>query len=261
MKEVKRFLRFSLFSFKGLFGWLEPKIYLMVKVINPVFTLIFFCLLTRYAYKSNDVTPYLVGNAMILVYMSAIFGVGNVLALERYFGTLKVIMIAPTNKFFIFAGRGFFHIVDGLITVIISLGVGSLLFGFHSNGSFLQILLILVISTYSVAGLGMMLASLGLKYRDMNLVMNISSMMILVLTGANFPIEKLPVWLQGISNVLPLTRGIRAAQMTLVGANFTEVGTLLLSEFILGTIFLLLGYVLFSLMDHLAVKDGAFDLY
>lgn len=261
MEKIKRFFRQSLMSFKGLFGWLDLKVYILVKVLNPIFTVIFFSMLARYVYHSDDVTPYIIGNAMVLSFYNAIFGVGNVLSTERFFGTLKIVAVAPMNNFLVFISRGFFHIIDGMGTILISFLAGALLFGLSFQGSYLQLMIIFLISTYSVFGLGLIITSLGLKYRDMNLIMNISAMILLACTGANFPISKFPVIIQNLTKALPLTRGITAARLTSAGIGFDGIIRLLASEFILGTFFVFIGYLMFAWMSRLARRDGRYDFY
>lgn len=51
MESVARFYRHAHLSFKALFGWLNPGVYLMVMVINPLSQLLFFAMLAKYAFQ------------------------------------------------------------------------------------------------------------------------------------------------------------------------------------------------------------------
>lgn len=119
MDMVARFFKQSLLSYKSLFGFLDPKVYFFVKIINPVFQLIFFSLLASFVYQTKDVTPWVIGNAFLLSMYNSMFGVGTVMVNERQFGTLASIIASPSNNFLIFVGRAFMHILDSALTVAI----------------------------------------------------------------------------------------------------------------------------------------------
>ncbi len=260
--EVGRFFRQSILSFKALFGWLDPKIYILVKIINPVFQLIFFCLLAKHAYKVSDVTPWVVGNALLLCTYNAMFGVGTVLLDERSFGTLKTVIASPSSKFLVFTGRASMHVFDAALTVIIGFSAGAAAFGVSFKGvNILLLILVILTAMFSASGMGLLIGSLGLRIRDMNLVLNISAMGLLALSGANFPIDRLPLILQKLSYAIPLTRSVKAARLVMSGEGLYTIGGLILGEILIGTAYLLLGYILLRIMETLARKTASLDIY
>jgi ABC-2 type transport system permease protein len=249
-------------SYKALFGWIKPEVYITTKVASPIFQIIFFAIMASYGYRTNNITPYVVGNAIVLCTLNAIFGVGGIMAQEREFGTLKIVLATPVNKFVVFVGRSFFHILDGLSTVFIGFMAGILFFGMDLSGTNIPLLLLtLVISVFAASGLGLLIGSLGLVITDMNLIMNLASMGLLALSGANFPIEKLPVFMQKLCYVLPLTRGIKASRLLVTGSGFSSVQSLIAGEFIIGVAYTLTGYLLLRYMERRSRHTGNFDLY
>lgn len=182
--------------------------------------------------------------------------------MERYFGTLKMVIASPANKFVTFFQRGFIHIIDSLITVIIGLTAGVVLFHVSFNGvNVVLLLFIAFIAMFAAAGLGLALGSLGLITSDMNLVMNTAAMILLTLSGANFPIEKFPYVVQQIAYCMPLTRSIKAANLVMKSQEFNRVYELMIQELGIGVLYILIGYFMLIAMENIARKKALIDIY
>jgi len=82
---------------------------------------------------------------------------------------------------------------------------------------------------------------------------------LLLFSGANIPVQILPEPLRAISFVLPLTRGIAAARMLITGATFREVAPLLTGEFIVGSVYVALGFILFRWFEIQAKRRGSLE--
>jgi len=82
---------------------------------------------------------------------------------------------------------------------------------------------------------------------------------LLIFSGANVSIAKLPAWMQVVSNFLPLTRGIAASRALAAGASLVEVSPLLLKEAGIGLIYGVLGYFLFAWFEIQAKKKGTLE--
>lgn len=258
---ISRFFRQSVISFKALFGWLDPKIYILVKVINPIFQLIFFCLLAKYTYNTNDIKPWVIGNSIILCTYNCIFGVGTILSNDRRFGTLKLVTASPTNKFYIFISRALMHIIDAFFTVSIGFIAGALIFGINFTGVNISLLVLtILIAMISATCFGLIIASLGLVTRDMNLIMNSTAMVLMLLSGANIPISNLPKVLQKISYYIPLSRSIQAAKLIGDGI-YTGIYSLIGQELLIAVIYALIGFIMFKITERLALKTGSLEAY
>lgn len=261
-EAISRFFVQSWLSFKALFGWIDPKVYFFVKVINPIFQLIFFCLLAKYCYGANDLSPWVIGNSFLLCIYNCIFGIGNVFVVERYQGTLKVIVAAPSNKFITFFQRGFVHIIDSISTVIIGLVIGSILFNVSfANMNLLAFFTILIIAMFTAVGFGLFLGSFGLIASNMNLIVNIFAMLLMAFSGANFPVEWLPIVIQKFAYCLPITRSIKAANLLTQGQSLSQIYNLMGQEILLGIIYIAAGYFLMQLTEDISKKRASLDLY
>ena len=114
---------------------------------------------------------------------------------------------------------------------------------------------------FSASSLGLLISTFGLISRDMNLLMNTLSMIIFALSGAIFPITRLPLVLQKVSYCIPITRSIQAARMISTGENSKAVYSLISQEFFIGVAYLLAGYFLLTYLEKSAREQASLDLY
>jgi len=85
--------------------------------------------------------------------------------------------------------------------------------------------------------------------------------LLLLFSGANLPLEKMPGWMQTISQFLPLTRGIHAARLLANGVSLSYALSLLVGELAIGGLYAVLGYVLLRLLENIARRLGTLDAF
>jgi len=116
-------------------------------------------------------------------------------------------------------------------------------------------------TTFSTAGLGLLMGCVGLITRNVMLINNTIYFLLLLFSGANIRIENLPKWMQVVSKYIPLTRGITSTRMIVNGAGLNDVRSLLLEEILIGIGFSVLGFVLFSTFETKAKKIGTLEIF
>ena len=115
MDPIKRLIRKATLSYKGLFAVMSLNKYLMVNLGSPLMQMLCFTLVARYVNKGVDVSYWLIGNALVLTYFNAIFGVGSQLTQEKNSGTLKLLVASPSSGVSIFClGRRYTYWTDWL---------------------------------------------------------------------------------------------------------------------------------------------------
>lgn len=260
---MKFFIRNSIFSFKALFNWIDPKNYLLMKVLTPLFHFTFFMLILKYVNPDKDLTNYIIGNSFLLTTYNAVYSLGRVISEERGFGTLKLLTISPSNKFTLYLGRGSLHILDAVFGVTMGLVFSYFLFDFSIGiEKILGFYFILLVSIFSVVGFGLIIGVLGLLITDMSLILNTAAIILITFTGANFPISELPLKMQFITRVLPLTHGIKAAQLYLKNDISTNILAKLISiEFFIGGIYFIIGYFFLSYIEQISKKEATLEIY
>jgi ABC-2 type transport system permease protein len=257
-ESMARFARQSLFAYRALFGWLRPRDYLIMKALEPATQIIFFSVLGAFAGK--DPAYFALGNAVRVASVSGLFGCASVMLNERRSGTLQGVTASATPLAQTFIARSALQGLDGLTTIAVGFSLGGALFGLDfSQVHWGWMLLALLVTSYAMSGLGVLVATSGLVGTDLNLTMNLAYAILIVLCGANFPVEALPLAVQVVSRALPLTHGLAAVRDIFAGS-LTEVPRLILVEAALGALYAALGYVLFRVAEHRARALGTLEL-
>jgi ABC-2 type transport system permease protein len=247
-------------SYIALFRWLSPPTYIASKILMPLNQLIFFTLLGIYATSRDNSSFYVIGNAMQITAVNGIFGVTMTIGDDRFSGTLPYLFGVPSNRLLMYLGRAVFHILDGATGVVISLILGTLLFGIDlSHANPFLLLLAIAVTTVSTAGLGLALGSLSLVTVNAIFFGNLIYFLLLAFCGVNIPLENMPEWVQVISNFLPITHGLEAAREIVKGSGFGEVSSLLAWELVIGMAYILLGYSFFRWIEFQARRRGTLD--
>lgn len=102
-------------------------------------------------------------------------------------------------------------IIQFAISIVSSLGVMVVmkLFGYEMRGSIVIFILSYLLVLSSIYGLGMMLASVAPNLKMANLLCTLIYFPMLFLSGATIPYEIMPKVMQRVSDVMPLTQGIK----------------------------------------------------
>jgi ABC-2 type transport system permease protein len=248
-------------SYRALFNWITPGMYVTTMLGSPLFQILFFTYLGRYA-GSQDDAFFIVGNAIQVAAMSGIYGMTMGIANERQFGTLQPLLATPANRLAIFTGRALPFIVNGLFVSAFGFAVSWLLLDFRpAEGSMPALVLAVVITTCSCVALGMLIGSIGLRARDVFFAANLVYFLMLLVCGVNIANEDLPDWLGAIGRCLPLTHGIEAARELAAGTELSEVAGLLWTEALIGLAFATAAYVLFRVFEAEGRRRASLETY
>ena len=266
---MKRFINgFRLFwqgailGYVALFHWLRPVQYAASKIVMPLAQMFFFVYLGTFATGADNASFYVIGNALQIAAVSGIYGVTMSIGGERNEGTLPYLFGTPANRMLIFLGRAFMNIMDGALGVVIAFIWGVLLMGLDlSNTNIPALALVILITTVSTCGLGLLMGCLALITVNVMFVNNFVYFAWLIFSGANIPLNEMPAWLQVVSNVLPLTRGITAARELVAGSTLAQVAPLLWGELAVGLVYFALGYFLFKAFEVVAKRRGTLEVF
>ena len=83
----------GLISFRGLFGWLHPAIFVPTLIVPPIFQVLFFAYLGRAAGLESD-TFYVIGNSIQLAALPGLFAISHAINGERKSQTLASLLAA-----------------------------------------------------------------------------------------------------------------------------------------------------------------------
>lgn len=260
--NLRIFFQGAYLSYIALFAWLRPVTYMASKVIMPLNQMLFFTFLGISATGRDSASFYIIGNAVQIAAVSGIYGVTFSVGGERWTGTLGYLFGTPANRMFLFLGRAFFHILDGMLGVIVAFIWGVVLLGLDlSNANLFGLALTILITTVSTSGLGLLMGCLSLITRNIMFVNNTVYFLLLLLSGANIPLEVLPEGLRIVSFALPLSRGIQAARTLISGGTLFAVSKMLIGEMLVGMLYMCVGYLLFRWFEIQAKRMGSLEVF
>lgn len=154
---------------------------------------------------------------MAMVIMTACMtGLAGSISRERELGTLDGILVAPTSRLAIVIGKSFAQGVRGILQAVITLILSILLFGVVIHGSIWLLILLLILTVFSFVGIGIMISALAREQETAMIIMMTIVFPMLFLSGALFPIQQMPVVMQWISKVMPLTYSVEALRKCIV---------------------------------------------
>ena len=258
---VRRFFEQSYLYHKGRRAAFHVEEFILHEMGYPLITLIFYCLIASYSFNTTNLTSWVIGNAFLLCTNACVFRLGIAFDGERYFGRLRSIIASPCRKIPLILANGLFPALFAIAASTCGFIVGSLLFGVDfSNVNLALVALTIICAMASAACFGLFLSMFGLMTDSMHLILNVVSYLLMIFTGAEFPISQLPFVCRVISQLMPLTKAI-AAMNTLFEPEHGQFWILLLAEVITGAAYALLARALFGFAERIAQRNGRFDLF
>ncbi|MDP9494372.1 MAG: ABC transporter permease [Actinomycetota bacterium] len=120
-------------------------------------------------------------------------------------GVLKRVLSTPVPMSVHLAGRLCSAVSIGVLSVVIMLAIGVLLFGVEIPWSDLPlILLLMVLGAAAFSSLGLAVAALSPNARSSPALANAFILPLAFISGIFFPLEGAPDWLQTVASVFPL---------------------------------------------------------
>jgi ABC-2 type transport system permease protein len=248
-------------SYRALFNWVDPWIFVPQTLGYPIFEILFFAYLGRFASVQSD-KFFLIGNAFMAIAMTGFFGMGQAIGGERRSQTLATLLASPANRFALFLGRALPSMLTGVVVSATAFTVCSFVLRVHFAGhELLGLVAAAGVSSFACTSFGLCLGSLGLRGRSVSLFADTIGGSMLLVSGANVPLERLPRFVRAVGSGLPLTHGIQAGRILGGGGSFGTAGPLLAREALVGCCYLLLGVVMLRLLEYEGRRSAALETF
>lgn len=259
MTWLRIFLVGGLISFRALFNWLNPWIYIPNMVIAPVFQILLFAYLGRSAGVGTD-SFYLIGNAVQYCAIPCLFAMANTIAGERNTQTLGIVLSTPSPRLPLFLGRSLPVVVNGWLVSILCLVVGALILGVRIPASaWGPVTAVIAVGAVSCTGLGLVVAAIGLYVRETAVLSNLIFGVLLLFSGANVAIDALPGWMAAASPWVPLSHSIAAARRVVAGSRLDEVVGLVGREGLLAVAYAVVGLAALRLLEERSRRHATLE--
>lgn len=181
------------------------------------------------------ILPGILGMKMLY---SAARGGGSILR-DRQAGFLKEVFVAPVGRVGILLGVAFGTVSRAVLQGLLLIGAGYLV-GLRLTPMQLGLLVVMM----TLVGLGLVMLAIALAWvsEDANTFGSASNFVIFplfLLSGAVFPLEKLPEWLLFVVKLNPLTYAVDALRQIALGESFARFPLFL--DFAIVLAYLLIG--------------------
>jgi len=147
-----------------------------------------------------------------IVAVTAMFGATNEtmnIVWDRALGTFDRIVAAPVSPPSIILGKMLSGTVMGFVSAMVLMIIGKVLYNV-SFGNVVFVVLITVLSCFSFTGVGTIISGFSSEPREALMLSNALRFPMMLLSGVFFPIEAMPVLLQWVARVFPLTYATEA---------------------------------------------------
>ncbi len=209
---------------------------------------------------SSHMILYLLVGTLVWHYLSVVFdNVSEMIAWERWEGTIEYTFMAPVTRFTHMVGQTLFALVYGLLHTAIILGVVAAFFQLDLRQANLAGgALMLLAGSLSFTGLGIVASVLPLLFPERGAQMtHVIQAVLLLISGVYFPVSVLPGWMQPLTRLSPATyvlEGMRSALLD--GAGTVTLLPHLIRLVLIGVGAIPLGLTIFRQAEMYAKRTG-----
>jgi ABC-2 type transport system permease protein len=160
---------------------------------------------------ANYLQYFFPGTVALIVLFTAIFSTISIIE-DRHEGFLQSVLVAPISRASLVLGKIAGGTTLAFAQALIFLCFAPLVHLSISAGGLLFVAVMLLLVSFSLTGLGFLLAWQLDSTQGFHAIMNLFLIPMWLLSGALFPIQGAPRWLQTIMRVNPLTYSLSALQ-------------------------------------------------
>jgi len=202
----------------------------------------------------------LIGNAVAVAAQTGVFSL-NMTTGERWAGTLPLLVASPSSPLVVFAARGAYLAVDGLLSALGALLVAAPIFGLHLEWprvlAVVPLIALVAVASYAF---GTFLAGVVFRFPDADsLVVNVGYVGLMAFCGVNVPLSYYPTAIEWATRCLPLTNGLLAVRGVFADAPWGTIvrdGSL---ELAVGVGWMTLALLTFNRLASRGRVDGSLD--
>lgn len=140
---------------------------------------------------------------------TGLMGVPLSVADYRHKKILKRFKVTPVSPGLLLFTQMIVQLVIAILSAVGVFVIMKLFFGYRMSGNFGAFILSYFLVLLAIYGIGMMLASIAPNIKTANLLCTLVYFPMLFLSGATVPYEIMPKAMQKVTDVLPLTQGIK----------------------------------------------------
>ncbi len=199
----------TLISIAGLLLGIVP-LYFVANAVQPIMA-------GSIAAEGGSAFGFLVvGLATFMLVSVAITALPQVMSDRIGSGVLEALLATPTSTAELFIGLNAFDLLFSALRASLLFAAAAVLGARFAPGSLLPALAILVLTVTAHIPFGLIGAAMVIAFRNAGPLPRIAMMLSGLLGGVYYPTSVIPSWLQTVSELLPLSHGLRALRRVLL---------------------------------------------
>lgn len=161
--------------------------------------------------------------ATIAICAGGIMGLPLVISDYRNRKILKRFKVTPVSPALLLSVQVVIYALYSIVSLILIYGVAAIFFGFQLQGSWGQFLGAYFLVMISMFSIGILVGGLAPNIKIASVTASLLYFPMLIFSGATLPYEIMPIALQRVADVLPLTQGIKLLKAASLGLSVDSV--------------------------------------
>jgi ABC-2 type transport system permease protein len=154
---------------------------------------------------------------LVMTILFTSFFYGLYIVWDKKLDFLKEVLVAPASRSSIFVGKALGGVTDAMVQAAVLLVVGTIFIVPLSLTSLLYLIPVLLLTSFSTAGLGLFIGADMSSQEGFTLMSNFVMWPMFFFSGALFPLQNLPGVLKAVSLIDPITYAVDAIRVILLG--------------------------------------------
>ncbi|MEO0075098.1 MAG: ABC transporter permease [candidate division WOR-3 bacterium] len=207
--------------------------------------------------------PFVLIGAMVSTYIfSGLWGVGNSLREETYWGTLEYIIVSPTNPIVVLLGKTLAEFVYATVNVTMQAIIATIFLGLNLTISkILPVLLIVLLLVIGFYGFAIAFAGFTLLIKEAHGWVHTLEWVFYLFSPIRYPVEISPLT-KTLSALIPLTYALVAIRaIILLNKNVLHLQQTILILMIMDIFLLIIGYFTFRYLERKTKQAGTLAQY
>lgn len=213
---------------------------------------------------TSDIVSFITIGYVFIGFMNMALGaMGFSLRKEQMYGTLEPVFAAPVPRWVFTMGMSMHSILHQLLMITVQVLFILAVFSLKVNPlGLLPSLAMVGLMLVALYGIGMIMASTTLIFKQGWLISEALGSLLMVITPIAYPLAVLPIFMQKAALAVPTTYGIMAARHFLMGEQMGfSVTTAFLRVAVLCVVWVVFGLVVFAIIDRSTRRSGTLSHY
>ena len=159
----------------------------------------------------------------IAICAGGVMGLPLVISDYRSRKILKRFKVTPTSPALILTVQVVIYALYSIISLTLVYMASAIFFGYQLHGSWLQFLGAYLLVMLSMFSIGLLVGGIAPNMKIASAVASLLYFPMLIFSGATLPYEVMPVTIQKVADILPLTQGIKLLKATSLGLPIDSV--------------------------------------